>query len=145
MNGYVWEWCMDWHSKTYYAECEKCGTIKNPQGPNRRKYRVLRGSSSFSSPLPIVFRSMYQHDRLPLLSPHYDFIGIRLALPFQEAVEARHTVSLPSATTPKPELINQIEKILNITLYSARYFPTPLDSLMAFKENYPKYFIDEQK
>jgi small GTP-binding protein len=45
----------------------------------------------------------------------------------------------------KPDIIHQIENLLNITLlHPAPSLPTPLDGLMAFKENHPKYLLDEQ-
>ena len=42
MHGNVWEWVYDWYAP--YAK----GRVKNPQGPSRGKYRVLRGGSWLS-------------------------------------------------------------------------------------------------
>ena len=41
MMGNVWEWTMDWFSYTYY----KSSLAKNPKGPTRQSFRVIRGAS----------------------------------------------------------------------------------------------------
>ena len=43
MGGNVMEWCQDWYSRTYYSVSAK----KNPKGPEKGAYRVLRGGSFF--------------------------------------------------------------------------------------------------
>ena len=45
MHGNVREWCSDWYGGDYYKECMKKGVARNPEGPAKGSYRVLRGGS----------------------------------------------------------------------------------------------------
>lgn len=69
MNGNVWEWCSDWKGN-YSANSQK-----NPTGPEKGDYRVIRGGSWNAGP---------QHNRVSYrgsLTPTYktETIGFRLA------------------------------------------------------------------
>jgi iron(II)-dependent oxidoreductase len=46
MAGNAMEWCSDWYSRTYYSASPR----RNPKGPEKGAYRVLRGGSFFYEP-----------------------------------------------------------------------------------------------
>ncbi|MDZ7360897.1 MAG: formylglycine-generating enzyme family protein [candidate division KSB1 bacterium] len=45
LAGNMWEWCLNWYDEKYYAECKKKGVVKNPAGPQKGLFHVLRGGA----------------------------------------------------------------------------------------------------
>ncbi len=44
--GNIWEWCADWYDPDYYTpKLDQDGVAKNPKGPRKGKFRVIRGGS----------------------------------------------------------------------------------------------------
>lgn len=43
MLGNVREWCQDWFSETYYADCLNLGEVENPTGPEIGTHKAIRG------------------------------------------------------------------------------------------------------
>ena len=72
MHGNVWEWCNDWAEDDYYRR----SPAKNPQGPEKGSFRVLRGGSWDN--VPYYVRCAYRFG----LTPDYRFlnVGFRLVL-----------------------------------------------------------------
>jgi formylglycine-generating enzyme required for sulfatase activity len=68
MHGLTWEWCADW-----YGPYPK-GEIKDMNGPENGKLRVLRGASWYGP--PAFCRSASRHRREPSYS--FDDVGYRV-------------------------------------------------------------------
>lgn len=67
--GNVWEWTADWYDRDYYASAPE----RNPRGPVKGLYRVLRGGSWFDQPGLFLTCSYRSWARQPERSPTIGF------------------------------------------------------------------------
>ncbi|MCL5278057.1 MAG: bifunctional serine/threonine-protein kinase/formylglycine-generating enzyme family protein [Deltaproteobacteria bacterium] len=74
MAGNVWDWVSDWYDANYYAN----SPLKDPQGPDSRQYRVLRGGS-WGNIIPTYLRSSFRvvNDPTDRISNLFGFRCIR--------------------------------------------------------------------
>ena len=73
MTGGVWEWVEDWFSLDYYQR----SPVKNPQGPARQSFRVIRGNSWMSDEAYIRVTARHRGMSDPTLSY---WVGVRCAM-----------------------------------------------------------------
>lgn len=78
VTGNVSEWCNDWHSTTYYTECDT-GTVINPHGSSGGSARINRGGS-YASPASEL-RSTFRGVGIP--SWRANFVGFRCVVSSQ--------------------------------------------------------------
>jgi len=72
MMGNVWEWVEDWFSPEYY----KNSSAKNPKGPPRQSFRVIRGGSWMSD--AEYLRVTVRHRGMSDPTENY-WVGVRCA------------------------------------------------------------------
>ena len=74
LAGNVAEWVQDWYDGEYYRE----GPEKNPQGPRKGQYKMVRGGSW--SDMPVYLLSGSRTSKVPPETRNA-FIGFRCAQP----------------------------------------------------------------
>ena len=77
LSGNVYEWCADWYDENYYQTCVEQQIVKNPTGPEKGQYRVLRGGS-WNLNNPRYCRVSDRYLNYPVNA--FNYVGFRLVL-----------------------------------------------------------------
>jgi formylglycine-generating enzyme required for sulfatase activity len=89
MHGGVWEWCQDWYDADYYLR----SPLVDPPGPDKGRFRVVRGGSWFR--YGKYARSAYRRFFHPEADGDY-------VTPYIMDFGCRIVINLPESTLPSP-------------------------------------------
>ena len=93
MGGNVYEWVFDWYGKEYYGR----SPAKNPKGPLKGKYKVMRGGSWIN--YPVGTRPTDRTDAKP--GKRLNFAGFRCVKAYSDFKFPAHLKPVPSALSWK--------------------------------------------